>query len=100
MEGGVQARLQCRIVRATQGVWTAQEGPNMYVAAIHRISDPEKFFAVAQETLGTLPEGLRVDQMLPSVDGSAATCVWQAPSVDAVRELVDGASAGLATNEF
>ena len=72
----------------------------MYVAAIHRISDPDKFFAVAQEALAALPEGLKVDQMLPSVDGSNALCVWQAPSVQAVREFVDGASNGLAVNEF
>jgi hypothetical protein len=72
----------------------------MHVAALHRISDPEKFFAVAQEALAALPEGLTVNQMLPSVDGSTAMCVWQAPSVDAVRDFVDEASSGLAVNEF
>ena len=72
----------------------------MYVEAIHRISDPEKFFAVAQETMGSLPEGVTVQQMFPSVDGANAVCLWQAPSVDAVREIVDGASAGIAVNDF
>ena len=72
----------------------------MHVAAIHRISDPDKFFAVAQEALAALPEGMKVDQMLPSVDGSSALCLWQAPSVDAVRDFVDERSGGLAVNEF
>ena len=72
----------------------------MYVGAIHRISDSGKFFAVAQEVLAALPEGVTIDQILPSSDGTSCVCLWQSPSVDAVRDIVDGASAGLAVNEF
>jgi hypothetical protein len=81
-------------------VTLGERSKRMYVEAIHRISDPEKFFAVAQETIAALPDGVTVQQMFPSVDGTTAVCLWQAPSVDAVRKIVDGASAGVAVNEF
>jgi hypothetical protein len=72
----------------------------MHVEAIHRISNPEKFFAAVPEVLAGLPEGVTVQQMFPSVDGATAVCLWQAPSVDVVRKIVDGATAGIAVNEF
>ena len=71
----------------------------MYVGVIHRISDPEKFFAIAQETVANLPEGVTVQQIMPATGGATCLCVWQAPSVDAVREVVDGAAGSVAVNE-
>jgi len=72
----------------------------MYVGAIPRIADPEKFFAVAQEVLAGLPEGVTINQILPSTDGTSCVCLWTSPSVQVVRKIVDGASEGLAVNEF
>jgi hypothetical protein len=60
----------------------------MKVGVIHRISDPETAQSQGQALLGE-HEGVRVLQFCPSQDFSAATCIWEAESVDAVRDLVD-----------
>jgi hypothetical protein len=58
------------------------------IGVIHRISDP----ATAQErgqSLFEQHEGVQLLQFCPSEDFRAATCIWEAGSVDAVRDLVD-----------
>lgn len=72
----------------------------MYVGVVHRISDSEKFFAAAQETLAALPAGIEARRVLPSTDGSNCFCVWNAPSIEDVRDIVDGATGGIAVNEY
>ncbi len=68
----------------------------MYVIAIHDINDPDTFWGNQPE----LPESLELPTVAPSPDGKRAICVWKADSVDSVREFVDGATQGIATNEF
>ncbi len=60
----------------------------MKVGVIHRISDPETAQSRGQ-SLFDPQEGVRLLQFIPSQDFSAATCIWEAESIDAVRELVD-----------
>jgi hypothetical protein len=60
----------------------------MKVGVIHRISDPESAQAKGQP-LFEPHEGVRLLQFCPSRDFSTASCIWEADSVDAVRELVD-----------
>ena len=70
----------------------------MYAIAIHTVSDPEKFWAAAQEL--ELPEGLTLHTTAGSQDGMKAVCVWEADSVDSIRNVVDPASEGASTNEY
>ncbi|WP_152627234.1 hypothetical protein [Streptacidiphilus melanogenes] len=72
----------------------------MLIGVTHTISDPEKFFAGARDVLGNLPKGLACHQVLPAVDGSHAHCLWEAASVDEVRDLIDPATVGIADNEY
>jgi hypothetical protein len=60
----------------------------MKVGVIHRISDPETAQSSGQP-LFEEHEGLRLLQFCPSQDFRAATCIWEAESIDAVRDLVD-----------
>ena len=60
----------------------------MKVGVIHRISDPETAQSRGQ-SLFEPPEGVQLLQFCPSQDFSAATCIWEAGSIDAVRDLVD-----------
>jgi hypothetical protein len=60
----------------------------MKVGVIHRISDPETAQSNGQ-TLFEPHEGLRLLQFCPSQDFKTASCIWDAESVDAVRDLVD-----------
>jgi hypothetical protein len=64
----------------------------MYVAVVHRVKDPQAMLSRG-EGLGdpsNAPEGAIPRQFCPSKDLSAATCVWEADSIDTVRDYVDG----------
>ena len=60
----------------------------MKIGVIHRISDPATAQAKGQ-SLFEPHEGVRLLQFCPSQDFTAATCIWEAGSVEAVRDLVD-----------
>ena len=63
----------------------------MYVVVQHQFKDPETAFARGQRLIKNegAPAGVRGLQFYPSSEGSAATCLWEAPSVAAVQEYVD-----------
>ena len=63
----------------------------MYVVVQHRIKDPQVAFARGERLIKNegAPAGVRGLQFYPSQDGSAVTCLWDAPSVAAVQEYVD-----------
>ena len=71
-----------------------------YIVAIHDVSDPDRFWGGAGETLADLPDGVTLRESYPQHDGSRAVCLWEAPSVDAVREIVDGAGGDSSRNEY
>ena len=60
----------------------------MKVGVIHRISDPETAQASGQP-LFEPHEGVQLLQFCPSQDFRTAACIWEAESIDAVRDLVD-----------
>ena len=72
----------------------------MHVIAVHTITDPEGFGAAVGPTLERIPSGLTLHSMFPSEDGAQAVCVWEAASVEDVRSFVDGATTGLARNDY
>jgi hypothetical protein len=63
----------------------------MYVVAQHRIRSPETAFSRGVKLMKSegAPAGVRNLQFYPSKDRTAVTCLWEAPSVDAVQEYVD-----------
>jgi hypothetical protein len=72
----------------------------MHVIAVHNITDPEGYGAAVGPTLERIPSGMTLHSMFPSEDGAQAVCVWEAGSVEDVRSFVDGATAGLARNDY
>ena len=73
----------------------------MDVVVQHRITDPEKFFSMdAEEVSGGGPPGVQGRQFFPSQEGSTAVCLWEAPSIDTLREYLDPATAGMAENTY
>ncbi|MFN2540175.1 MAG: hypothetical protein ABR549_18760 [Mycobacteriales bacterium] len=67
----------------------------MIITAIHKISDPAKFWTAAQ-----LPPGVALRSALPNGDGSRGVCLWEAESVETVQQLVDGAFSDVSENEY
>jgi hypothetical protein len=63
----------------------------MYVAVVHKVKDPQAMLSRG-EGLGdpsNAPNGAIPRQFCPSKDLSIATCVWEADSIDIVRDYVD-----------
>jgi hypothetical protein len=73
----------------------------MKIVAQHRIIDPEKFSSMdSQDVADGAPPGVELRQFFPSEDASAAICLWEADSLDAVRNYVDAATAGVTENTY
>ena len=70
----------------------------MYSIAIHQISDPDAFWAGAQEM--QLPDGMTLHTVAPNSDGTRAVCVWEADSVESVRDFVESVAGQISTNEY
>lgn len=72
----------------------------MYVVVNHTITDTARFWATAESTTTGLPEGLKVIHTFPSPDGRRAVCIWEAGSVESVKNFLDPATAGMARNDY
>jgi hypothetical protein len=73
----------------------------MNVVVQHRITDPEKFFSMdAEEVSGGGPPGVQGQQFYPSQDNTVAVCLWEADSIDAIRDYLDPATAGASENTY
>jgi hypothetical protein len=72
----------------------------MFVSVIHRISDPDRFFEMASNTAQNIPSDLRLPQYIGSADRSTTICLWEAPSVERVREFLEPLTVGICKNEY
>lgn len=73
----------------------------MHVIVHHRIIDREKFLATdPQDIAGHAPPDVQVRQFLPARDASAADCLWETQSLDALRDYLDEATRGSCANSY
>ena len=74
----------------------------MYVAVVHRVKDPQAMLSRGEGLTdpSNAPAGVVPRQFCPSKDLSAATCVWEAGSVDAVRDYVDSTLGDASNNTY
>jgi hypothetical protein len=63
----------------------------MYVVVQHRFMDPQAAFGRGERLIKNegAPTGVRGLQFYPATDGSGATCLWEADSVEDVQGYVD-----------
>jgi len=73
----------------------------MHVGVIHRISDPEAFKQAEQKAAEAgLPDDFRLPVQAATPDHSTAICIWEGPSVDTVRDLVESVVGQYSETEY
>jgi hypothetical protein len=70
----------------------------MYIVVNHTISNPAQFWGLAKST--PVPSPLKLHSVFPSTDGARGTCLWEAPSLDAVKQFVEALASAFARNEY
>jgi hypothetical protein len=70
---------------------SALQEETVYVIVQHQILDPEVAFPRGQALIAGdgAPDGTRVVQCYPHVDGSAVTCLWETASVGDIQRFAD-----------
>jgi len=71
----------------------------MYVLVQHSISDPAIFWNTA-DPRNNLPPNVKLHHTFPTPDGTRAVCIWEAESVDAVRNFLDPLFGKVTRNEY
>jgi hypothetical protein len=73
----------------------------MHVGVIHRIQDPAGFQKAGAEAMKQgLPVGVKLPVQAYSPDGTLGLCVWEASSVEQVKELVESIVGSYSKNEY
>ena len=72
----------------------------MYVVVKHQISNPTKFREAGMAAVSKLPAGVKSHSFLPNADGSHAVCLWEADSIDAVKNILEPAVGDVSRNEY
>ena len=70
----------------------------MYVLVQHTISEPATFWNAADPS--TLSPDVKLHHTFPTPDGTRAACIWEAQSVDAVRNLLEPLIGRISRNEY
>ena len=72
----------------------------MFIVVRHDITDQKGFFGAAEAVTKGVPQGLKVVQFLPSTEGKEAICLWEAPSVEAVKGYLEPKTVGMSKNAY
>ena len=72
----------------------------MFVIAQHKISDAAGFANSVKQAAPNIPADMKLLQFLPGADGSSAVCLWEAASVDKVKQLVDTTVGKFSSNTY
>ena len=71
----------------------------MYVLVQHSISDPAIFWNTA-DPRNNLPPNVKLHHTFPTPDGTRAVCIWEAESIDAVRNFLEPLFGKVSRNEY
>lgn len=73
----------------------------MFVSVIHRIHDPEGFQAAEAKALEQgLPGNVALPIHAATPDHRLGICIWEGESLEAVRQVVEGAVGAWSYNEY
>ena len=72
----------------------------MFVVVQHDIMNADAFFGTAESVVNNTPKDLRTVQFFPSNDRKRAVCLWEAPSVDSVKEYLEAKISSSSRNTY
>lgn len=72
----------------------------MYVGVIHRIKDASAAFSRGERLMEDAPAGITGREFYPSKDMTTATCLWEAESLDALRDYIDSTLGDSSENTY
>jgi hypothetical protein len=70
----------------------------MFIVVQHSISDPSVFWNSVDPN--SLPQDVKLHHTFPTADGTRAVCLWEADSIEAVRNVLEPMSQGVSRNEY
>ena len=70
----------------------------MYVMVQHTVSEPAVFWNSADPS--TMPSHVKLHHTFPTPDGTRAVCIWEAESVEAVRDFLEPLLGRVSRNEY
>jgi hypothetical protein len=70
----------------------------MYILVQHTISEPATFWNAADPN--TISPQLKLHHTFPTPDGTHAVCIWEAASVDVLRNLLEPLFGAISRNEY
>ena len=70
----------------------------MYIMVQHTISEPAAFWNAADPN--TLSPDLKLHHTFPTPDGTRAVCIWEAASIDALRNVMEPLIRDVSRNEY
>jgi hypothetical protein len=68
----------------------------MYIVAQHRIKDPDRFWVTGPQE----PGAPSLQAAYPSHDLSKGVCLWEADSIDALRDFIDALVGDASENTY
>jgi hypothetical protein len=72
----------------------------MFVVVEHDIKNANAFFGSAESVVGGCPKGIKTIQFFPSSDQKRAVCLWEAPSVEAVKDYLEDKISSSSKNTY
>jgi len=70
----------------------------MYIMVQHTISEPAAFWNAADPN--NISPKLKLHHTFPTPDGTRAVCIWEAPSVDELRNTLEPLIGRISRNEY
>ena len=70
----------------------------MYIMVQHTISEPATFWNAADPT--KFPPQVKLHHTFPTPDGTRAVCIWEADSIDTVRNFLEPVVGRVSRNEY
>ncbi len=71
----------------------------MFIAIQHQIHDPNQFQQCAEQVF-PLPDELHVHHFLPATDLSKASCLYEAPSIEQLRDYLEPKLSEASTQQY